>query len=106
MTFRVCRTDAVAEGDFKEFRPGGIEVLVVNLGGRFYCLASRCTHAGAPLYQGELVDSTLVCPWHGSTFRVTDGAVLKGPAEQNLRVYPTSVDQGYVSVEIPEGPHS
>jgi len=33
-----------------------------------------------PLSDGELTDGCLTCPWHGSVFRVADGAVVRGPA--------------------------
>jgi nitrite reductase/ring-hydroxylating ferredoxin subunit len=47
-------------------------------------LSDRCPHLSAPLHEGELVDSDgethIVCPWHASEFRVSDGCVVHGPA--------------------------
>ncbi len=43
-------------------------------------LFARCSHLGGPLQDGDHVDGCLRCPWHGSTFRVADGAVIHGPA--------------------------
>jgi nitrite reductase/ring-hydroxylating ferredoxin subunit/uncharacterized membrane protein len=43
-------------------------------------LFARCSHLGGPLEDGEFVDGCLRCPWHGSTFRVADGTVVRGPA--------------------------
>jgi nitrite reductase/ring-hydroxylating ferredoxin subunit/uncharacterized membrane protein len=43
-------------------------------------LAARCTHLGGPLHEGSLDDGCVRCPWHGSTFRMTDGSVVHGPA--------------------------
>jgi nitrite reductase/ring-hydroxylating ferredoxin subunit len=44
----------------------------------------RCGHETAPPGEGEMTgsgaDACVVCPWHGSVFRLTDGAVLHGPA--------------------------
>ena len=97
---RLCKTDSVPAGDFRQFNVKKNEILVVNLDGRFICLAARCTHAGAPLAQGDLRRDVLVCPWHGSNFRVTDGAVLKGPAEKPLRVYPSIVKEGELFIEL------
>src|SRR5207253_403270 len=34
----------------------------------------------------------IVCPCHGSQFRLSDGAVLTGPARASLRAYATEVD--------------
>lgn len=35
-----------------------------------HLVASRCPHRGGPLHLGDVVDGTLRCPWHGSSFRV------------------------------------
>ncbi len=97
---KLCGTSAVPEGELEQFGVGETEVLVVNLGGQFFCLAARCTHAGAPLGEGTLIGDMLVCPWHGSRFRVSDGAVLKGPAEKPVRVFPNIVKDGYLFIEL------
>jgi nitrite reductase/ring-hydroxylating ferredoxin subunit len=47
-------------------------------------LSDRCPHLSAPLHEGDVVDAGgevhIVCPWHGSEFRVSDGCVVHGPA--------------------------
>jgi nitrite reductase/ring-hydroxylating ferredoxin subunit len=47
-------------------------------------LSDRCPHLSAPLHEGDLVRSDgevhIVCPWHNSEFRVSDGCVVHGPA--------------------------
>jgi nitrite reductase/ring-hydroxylating ferredoxin subunit/uncharacterized membrane protein len=43
-------------------------------------LFARCSHLGGPLQDGDYIDGCLRCPWHASTFRVSDGAVIHGPA--------------------------
>ncbi len=78
---------------------GESEILIVNADGRFFALAARCTHAGAPLVEGNLEGRVLTCPWHGSRFNVTDGSVLKGPADESLKVYPVSVDEGFLTIQ-------
>ena len=97
---KICRTDAVPAGTASQFTVRDVELLIVNVAGRFYCIGARCTHAGAPLADGELVDDVLTCPWHASRFRVTDGTVLRGPAERNLLTYPVSVRDDYVYAEV------
>jgi nitrite reductase/ring-hydroxylating ferredoxin subunit len=53
--------------------PGGVSVL-----------SNRCPHLSAPLDEGDVVDvhgeAHIVCPWHQSEFRVSDGCVVHGPA--------------------------
>ncbi len=101
MTYiKLCKTDFVLEGDLKQFYAGETEILVIKLNGKFFCLAARCTHAGAPLAFGKLNDDTLTCPWHGSCFKITDGTVLNGPAEKPLKIYPHIIKEDYLLVEL------
>ena len=58
----------------------GMAVVLVNDGGRLHALEDRCTHRGGALHDGELRDGCLVCPLHGSAFRIADGSVERGPA--------------------------
>jgi nitrite reductase/ring-hydroxylating ferredoxin subunit len=47
-------------------------------------LSDRCPHLSAPLHEGDVIDTDgeahVICPWHGSEFRVSDGCVVHGPA--------------------------
>lgn len=97
---KLCRADAVPSGELKQFTLQGTEILVINQQSRFYCLEARCTHAGAPLVEGEVTEDVLTCPWHGSQFSIKDGRVLRGPADNALKVYPHVVKEEYVFVEL------
>ena len=97
---KVCGLDVIPIGSMKQFYLAEREVLIVNLDGKFYCLDARCTHAGAPLAEGTLNEDVLTCPWHGSQFRITDGVVLRGPAEKELKAYPVTVREGFLFVEV------
>lgn len=60
---------------------GEVPVVVVRgRDGRVDALADRCSHADGPLHEGRVVSGCLECPWHGSLFRLSDGANLHGPA--------------------------
>lgn len=58
--------------------------LLYRAGGSKYALSNTCTHAGGPLNEGDFDESSgkpcVRCPWHQSAFRLTDGAVVHGPA--------------------------
>jgi nitrite reductase/ring-hydroxylating ferredoxin subunit len=41
----------------------------------------------------------LVCPWHGSAFRIDDGEVMAGPAYAPQPVLEVRVDSGWVEVQ-------
>jgi nitrite reductase/ring-hydroxylating ferredoxin subunit/uncharacterized membrane protein len=67
-------------GKPKRASAGGVPVVLVRQDGNIYALSATCVHAGGPLDEGQLVDGCLRCPWHQSTFRLTDGRVVRGPA--------------------------
>jgi nitrite reductase/ring-hydroxylating ferredoxin subunit len=43
----------------------------------------------------------VVCPWHGSTFRLSDGAVVRGPAATDQPLLRTRVISGRVQAALP-----
>lgn len=89
----------VPPGQMQQFDIKGKELLVINLDNKYYCLDARCTHAGAPLVEGNIHDGDLLtCPWHGSCFRISDGSVVDGPATQPLGVYKLEVRDGQLLV--------
>lgn len=59
---------------------GATALVLVRRGDVIHALKDTCSHAGGPLSEGTLEGDTIVCPWHASAFRLTDGAVRHGPA--------------------------
>jgi nitrite reductase/ring-hydroxylating ferredoxin subunit len=99
---KILRTNSLPINNLRYLIVGDNEIMVINLDNEFYCLEARCTHAGAPLFEGELNGDTIICPWHGSRFRITDGSIIKGPADESLKVYPGTVKNGFLYVQISE----
>ena len=54
-------------------------VLLIRRGERLHALGDRCSHRGCSLHEGRLEDDVVVCPCHGSAFRL-DGSIVRGPA--------------------------
>ena len=81
---RVAAWDDLALGRPTAGRLGEVPVVVLRTEDGVAVLASACSHLSGPLSEGDVVvedgQTCLVCPWHGSTFRVADGAVVHGPA--------------------------
>jgi nitrite reductase/ring-hydroxylating ferredoxin subunit/uncharacterized membrane protein len=61
----------------------GVPVMLVRRDEKIYALSATCVHAGGPLDEGQLLDKCVRCPWHGSTFRLSDGTAVRGPAATN-----------------------
>ena len=51
--------------------------------------------------RSELADGCLTCPWHGSVFRVTGGAVVRGPAAAPQPVFEVREAGGAIQVCLP-----
>ena len=84
----------LAEGAPRVVRAGDTEVLLYRDGGRLHALWASCTHECGPLAEGRFADGCVTCPWHGSTFRLADGKVVRGPAAASQPVYETRVTDG------------
>ena len=69
--------------------------------GSWAAFDDECTHEECPLSEGELEGERIVCYCHGSEFDVRTGAVLRGPAEEPIRVYETRVVDGELRVLVP-----
>lgn len=70
----------VTEGALTAVDVEGRKVLLTRVSGKVCALENTCNHAGGPLNEGTVEDGSVVCPWHGSRFRLSDGALLGGPA--------------------------
>lgn len=91
--------DSLAEGKPTAVRVGEVEVVLVRSAvGTVSALTARCNHMGGPLQEGEVADACITCPWHGSTFRLDDGAVVRTPAVAPQPSWDTRVLDGVVQV--------
>ena len=79
----MARSEEVPDDAMKRVRKDDVDLLLARKHGRICALAHPCTHMGGPLSEGTLKDDSVVCPWHGSEFRLRDGHVINGPATQN-----------------------
>ena len=65
------------------------KIIVIRSGEQsFTAFSAKCTHRNGTLVYDEKTKQ-LNCPLHGSRFNAADGAVVKGPAAQNLAAFTT-----------------
>ena len=104
----LCRIYDLPDGRMARRQLGYLSLVLVRQGSDVLALADRCAHLGGPLHQGTLTsandDPCVTCPWHASTFRLTDGAVVHGPATARQPAFDTRIVEGGVVQVRPAHP--
>jgi nitrite reductase/ring-hydroxylating ferredoxin subunit len=97
--------DELPEGELTKRTVEGVGLLIMRRGQHVDVLADKCTHLSGPLTDGEFTvergQGCVVCPWHGSTFRLSDGGVVHGPATSAQPHFEARVSAGSVEVKLP-----
>jgi nitrite reductase (NADH) small subunit/3-phenylpropionate/trans-cinnamate dioxygenase ferredoxin subunit len=75
----VAKVGSIPDGKGATFVVDDRLVAVFNVGGTYHAIDDLCPHMGASLGAGEVYEETVVCPWHGWRFRVTDGTWCDNP---------------------------
>jgi len=75
-----CRVTDIPDGLMKGVEVEGRRVLLHRQGASVSAMENACTHMGGPLDEGRVDGGVVTCPWHGSRFRLADGACMHGPA--------------------------
>ncbi|MFA1546575.1 Rieske 2Fe-2S domain-containing protein [Actinomadura chokoriensis] len=102
--YDLCAADELPDGWPVTRRLGYISLFVLRRGDDVHVLTDRCSHLAGPLHQGRIItddeaEPCVVCPWHGSTFRVADGSVVHGPATARQPAFETRVtEEGVLQV--------
>lgn len=94
---------AVAEDDLPDGEPKGVDVegrkvLLYRDHATVYAIDDLCSHAGALLSRGPVVDCVVTCPLHESQFDVRDGHIVRGPAHHPQPALPARVRNGWVEI--------
>jgi nitrite reductase (NADH) small subunit len=96
---RAAGVGEIAPGNVQEVQVAGKTIALANVGGKFYAISNTCLHRGGPLGQGTLSGTTLICPWHGWNFDVTNGKVGHNQASA-VACYPVEVRGEEVYVDL------
>jgi nitrite reductase/ring-hydroxylating ferredoxin subunit/uncharacterized membrane protein len=89
---------ALPEGELRAAQLHDRTILLARVGGRVHALADRCAHRGGALHEGELEGDCVVCPLHGSRFRLDDGSVEQGPSAYPQPSLEVRVRDGRIAV--------
>jgi nitrite reductase/ring-hydroxylating ferredoxin subunit len=99
----ICRTDEVPQdAPLCRSVPEVGRIAVARLAqpeGAFAVFENRCPHVDGPLGAGKLSGNTIACPWHFFRFDLTTGTPVGTESIMRLRLFPTTVANGNVSIE-------
>lgn len=105
--------DDFADRSIRIVNVSGREIGIARWGERFFAIRNHCPDQGGPLCTGPLramlrggpgdiviADGTpvIACPWHHREFELDRGKEVRGITK--AVVYPTSVSNGRVFIEI------
>jgi nitrite reductase/ring-hydroxylating ferredoxin subunit len=77
----------IPEGKPVKAKLGINSLALVRQGETILALHDTCAHAGGPLSEGTLEGGALVCPWHFSKYRLSDGRAQRGPTVYDQPAY-------------------
>jgi nitrite reductase/ring-hydroxylating ferredoxin subunit len=80
----------LTDGSMLQGHVKGEPILVARRGDGYFAIGAICTHYGAPLATGILVDDTVRCPWHHACFSLRTGEALGAPAGRLRRATASS----------------
>jgi nitrite reductase/ring-hydroxylating ferredoxin subunit len=69
----VCSLDDIPEKRAKMVLIGAENIAIFRYDGKLSAVSNVCKHQNGPLGEGRIVDSCIVCPWHGYEYRPEDG---------------------------------
>jgi 3-phenylpropionate/trans-cinnamate dioxygenase ferredoxin subunit len=73
----VAKTGELKNGTMKQVNVQGHELLIAQVGGKYYAADNRCLHMGGNLSNGTLEGTVVTCPRHGSQFDLQNGHVVR-----------------------------
>lgn len=94
--FKLAETKDVLQGKGLIVNlPDGREVALFNIEGEIFALDNACPHMGGPLGDGEIEDSTVICPWHAWQFNIKTGECINVPGEDAICI-PIEIRNGSI----------
>ena len=101
---RIGRLLELADGVAQRVEDGAVALCVVRCGEAVFAIEDVCSHEDYPLSVGEVVveECAIECFKHGSLFSLATGEPLTFPATRPVAVFPVTISDGEVVVEVPD----
>jgi 3-phenylpropionate/trans-cinnamate dioxygenase ferredoxin subunit len=98
---KVCSEEEISDGEIRAFDLNGARIILARKGDQVYALEDTCSHDGAELSDGDLVDGQIQCARHGGRFDLKTGEPTQMPVVVGINSYKVEIRDGdvYVSLE-------
>ena len=96
---KVVEKKDLPAGSAKAVEVNGKQIALFNVDDEYYAIDDTCTHAGGSLSEGDVVGTTVTCPFHGAEFNISNGEVLGEPAEEAVKSYKVHIEGESISIE-------
>lgn len=95
--------DEVFEDNVIAISVAGKEIALYGIEGGIYATDNLCTHGAGRLSDGFLEGREIECPLHQGRFDVCTGKAMCAPLTQNIRIYPTRIENNRIYLNMHEG---
>lgn len=82
---------------------GEKRIAMFRIGSDVYAIGDVCSHAEASLAEGEVFDTEVECPRHGSEFDLKTGEPRSLPATVPVPTYEVTIEDDMVFLHLEEG---
>lgn len=79
---------------------GEMKIAMFRVGDDVYAIGDVCSHAEASLSEGEVFDTEVECPRHGSEFDLKTGQPHSLPATQPVPTFEVAIEDGMVYLQL------
>lgn len=97
----VATADELEVDQMKLLHVGDRRIVLARTEKGFVAFDDHCPHRGGSLAGGTMICGTVQCPWHGSQFDVSTGALKAGPADRSIGSYRVVQQEQSIQLVIP-----
>jgi nitrite reductase/ring-hydroxylating ferredoxin subunit len=97
---KVATIQELPAGTGKQVTVNGRKIALFNLGATVVAIDDTCPHRGAPLSEGTVSGTEVMCPWHGARFDLNTGNHLCPPAKNGVPVFKVQISGDEIQVDM------
>ena len=97
---KACGESEIPDGELKAVNIDGLSVLLAKSNGSIYALEDCCSHDGAELHDGDVIEKQVQCSRHGGRFDLETGNATQMPAIVGIKSYKVEIRSGDVYIAL------